>query len=443
MKDKIIIRGGQVIDPVRGSIAFEDLLVESRAGCASGKVTIGKPGAFEDLKGVADVVEAAGQFVTPGLVDLHVHLREPGQEWKENIKTGSEAAVLGGITTVCCMPNTQPRNDCEEITRAILEKATIADAARVLPIGAVTIGLKGKELSPLSELFNAGCCAFSDDGEPVYDAGIMRRALEWCAMHGATIMCHEEDKSLSAGGVMNESPLSFRLGLPGMAKVAEDVMIARDIELARVTKGKVHICHVSTARSVELIRRAKNDGISITAEVTPHHLLLTEECVCGFDTNSKMSPPLREAEDCEALLLGLKDGTIDCIASDHAPHELDSKRCEFERASFGILGLQTNLPLLLQLIKEHGLPMLRGIQSFTSSAGAILGTNSGSNHNLGTFNVADIVVIDPDAVWEMNESSIHSKSKNTPFLNQQLRGKASTVIVGGKIKVRDGKLEAR
>lgn len=429
----IIVKNGTVIDPAAGREGEFDLLIEGDTIAA-----VDKPGSIK--KEGATVIDARGRWVVPGLIDLHVHLREPGFEWKETIATGSQAAVLGGFTTVCCMPNTNPSNDCAEITKFILEKACAAAAARVLPIGAVSVGLKGKQMAPLSELWQAGCAAFSDDGEPIYDAGMMRRALEWCRMHGATISCHEEDKNLSCGGCMNESPLSTRLGLRGMHKVAEDVMVARDIELGRVTQGKVHICHVSSARSVELIRRAKNDGIAITAEVTPHHLVLSESAVTEYDTNAKMSPPLRDEEDMSALLAGIKDGTLDAIASDHAPHELDSKMVEFSRASFGILGLQTSLPLILGFVKKKKLSRLRAIELLTSSPAKAFGLAYGT---LKPGAKADIAIINPEERWTFDRDSVKSLSFNSPFLGQEMTGKAETVIVNGAVVVQQGNLVAK
>ncbi len=428
----ILIRNGLLIDPASKLEAERDILVENDI-----IREIGQPGSLSAVQ-VKRTIDAKGKWVVPGLIDLHVHLREPGFEWKETIQSGARAAAMGGFTSICCMPNTSPTNDRAEITRFILERGESLGLARVLPIGAVSVGLKGQDLSPLSELAQAGCVAFSDDGEPVWNSGLMRRALEWCLMLGLPISCHEEDKCLSAGGCMNESGLSFKLGLPGMPKVAEEVMIARDIELARTTGGKIHICHVSSARSVELIRRAKNDQINISAEVTPHHLLLTEDGVANYDTNFKMSPPLREAEDVEALLLGLKDGTIDAIASDHAPHDLDSKRVEFSKASFGVIGLQTNLPLTLELVRSEKISRLRAIEAWTSAPAKAFGLRYGT---LRKGACADICLIDPQHEWKFEPETIESKSKNSPFLARALKGIADTVIRNGVVVVSDKKAE--
>jgi dihydroorotase len=426
----ILVTGATVIDPSQQLDEERDLLIED------GKIKdIGRPGSFASAS-VAETIKAPGCWVTPGLIDLHVHLREPGFEWKETIKTGGDAAALGGYTSICCMPNTRPVNDCAEITRFILDKAREA-RARVLPIGSVTRALKGEEMSPLSELRKAGCIAFSDDGEPVWSAMMMRRALEWALMLDCPISCHEEDKSLSDGGCMNESALSVKLGLKGMSRIAEDVMVSRDIELGRFTGGKVHICHVSTARSVELIRRAKNDGIRITAEVTPHHITLTEDAVAEYDTYAKMSPPLREDADLQALLEGLKDGTIDAIASDHAPHEEDSKRVEFSRATFGILGLQTALPLLLERVAGGVLSRSRAVETMSSGPARAFGLEGGT---LRKGAPADLIVVDPKREWSFEPEAVVSLSRNSPFYGRTMRGRAETVMVGGRVVVRRAEL---
>lgn len=425
----VIIENGRVIDPGSALDGNFDILIEDGHVMA-----IDKPGAFSALSD-AEEIDASKKWVVPGLIDMHVHLREPGFEWKETIASGSQAAIAGGFTTVCCMANTKPVNDNAEITKYIIEQAERIGLARVLPFGAVSLGLEGKRLAELTDMAKAGCVAFSDDGQPVFDAGLMRRALEWCSMLGLRICCHQEDKALTAGGVMHESALSERLGLRGMPAVTEEIMIARDIELARAFGGRIHICHLSTARGVELVRRAKEDGIDVTAEVTPHHLFLTEASVINYDTNCKMSPPLRAVEDCDALWDGLSDGTIDVVASDHAPHELDSKQKEFSLASFGIIGLQTSLPLMLEAVRERRVSAERVIELFTSCPARVLDLELGT---LRKGSVADVTVIDPEYRWSFSREVNRSKSFNTPFIDRKLQGCATTVLKGGIIKMFNG-----
>lgn len=428
---RILISGGTIIDPScdrdgEGDLSIRDGIIED----------VRSPGGFSKDK-FDETVDATGQWVVPGLIDIHVHFREPGFEKKETVLTGSRAAVLGGYTTVCCMPNTNPVNDSSFVTRYILERAREANLCKVLPIGAVTKSSQGKEMAPLTELAEAGCAAFSDDGEPVYDSGLMRRALEWSAMLGRVISCHEEDKCLCRGGAMNEGPTALKLGIQGIPGIAEDVMIARDIELARYTGSRVHICHVSTARGLELIRRAKSDGIKITCEVTPHHLHLTESAVGEYDTNAKMNPPLRSDEDVMALREGLQDGTIDAIASDHAPHEPDSKIVEFCKATMGILGLQTNLPLSLEFVRNRTISRRRLIELLSTGPARAFGLSAGT---LSRGASADVTVIDPEATWKLDLARIVSKSQNSPFIGQSMTGMARDVWVNGDRKVKGGTL---
>ena len=426
MSDTILIKNGILVDPASGRDGEFDLLIEKET------VKCIEPRGVLPDSAAGKVIDAAGRWVVPGLIDLHVHLREPGYEWKETIAHGARAALAGGYTSICCMPNTRPTNDCAEVTRVILDKAKAAQAARVLPIGAVSIDRKSEKLAPLSELRKAGCVAFSDDGDPVSNAGLMRRALEWCLMLDVRINCHEEEKTLSCGGVANESPLTARLGLRGWPTLAEDVMTSRDIEIARYTGGKVHICHVASARGVELIRRAKNDGIDVTAEVTPHHLVLTEEAISSYDTMAKMMPPLRALEDVEALREGLRDGTIDAVASDHAPHEHDSKLVEFDVAAVGVLGLQTSLPLILDFVAEGVISRRRAVEALAAGPARVLGLEFGS---LAAGRPADVCIIDPAHKWTFTREVVQSKSFNSPFLGRVMTGVAETVLVGGRIVV--------
>ncbi len=338
------------------------------------------------------------------------------------------------------MPNTSPTIDNAEVSRFVLSRAELASLANVHPIGAVTVGRKGHELAPLYELAEAGCVAFSDDGDPVWDAGIMRRALEISRDLKTPITCHEEDTSITGGGsgigggVMDECGRAFRLGLPGMPAVAEEVHIARDIELARETGGHVHICHLSTARGALLVKRGKEDGINVTAEVTPHHLFFSNEDVDGVDTNFKMSPPLRSAEDVQALRQALSDGVIDCIASDHAPHERDSKECEFQNAAMGIIGFQTTLPLTLSLVRDGVLSKERAIEALSTSPAHVFNLEAGA---IKAGQQADIAIIDPEKSWKYTRDNNFSKSSNTPFFGTEFQGVTTTTLVNGKILHRD------
>lgn len=422
-QEKLLLQGARVIDPAQGIDEVRSVLIENGVILA-----LDAPSAFAGLSDT-QIISLEGKLLTPGLVDIHVHLREPGQEWKETVATGVKAAVAGGFTRVCCMPNTRPINDCSSVTENILEKARAANLAKVLPIGAITMGSKGESLAPYIELKNAGCVAFSDDGWPVSDAGVMRKALEYNLMLGTVLTVHEEDLSLSGGFAMNESARSVRMGLKGMPDAAENVMIARDIELARLTGGRVHFCHVSTARGVELIRRAKEDGIPVTAEVLPHHFLLDESAVEGYDTQAKMSMPLRLPEDVAAMCEGLRDGVIDCISSDHAPHESDSKTIEFDKASFGILGLQTTVPLTLQKVRDGAWSLQRAIEALTIDATRCLNLEPAT---LTKGRAADITVIDTERKFVLEKKHIQSKSVNTPFFGTELQGHAERTFVNGK-----------
>ena len=434
---KTFIVNGTIIDPSQDHSKKGVLVIEGGKILAI-EESVDIPKDFD-----GEVFDADGKWIIPGLIDAHVHLREPGQEWKETILSGSKAAIAGGYTSIMCMPNTTPAIHSAEIVEFVLKKGREANLARILPIGAVSLSRKGEQIAPLLELAEAGCVAFSDDGDPVWDAGLMRRALQISASLNMPICCHEEDCSITHGGtgstnggVMDECGHSFRLGYKGMPAVAEEVMIARDIELARETGGHAHICHVSTARGALLIERAKQDGIKVTAEVTPHHLHLTHDDVDGIDTHYKMSPPLRAAEDVEALRDALSTGVIDMIASDHAPHERDSKECEFESATMGITGLQTNLSLTLQLVNDGVISKERAIDALSTQAAQLIGVDTGSFKKGAP---ADVVTIDPKGKWELDEKSNCSKSVNTPFWNQEMPGGVDTVFVDGECKLRDGK----
>lgn len=424
----ILLENAHVIDPASGTDAKQDLLLDGKH-----IKDIGKPGAFLNAQ-VNERIDLSNKWLVPGLVDIHVHLREPGFEWKETILSGAKAAVAGGFTTICCMANTNPVNDNAEVTRFIIDKSKFAGLAKVRPLGALSVGLKGENLAPFSEMAHAGCVAFSDDGEPVQNTLLLRRALEWCSMLNTPIALHEEDPYLCENGSMNESALATKLGLHGMPKSAEDLMIARDIELARLTNARLHICHVSSARAVELVRRAKSDGICVSAEATPHHLFLTEDAVIQYDANAKMNPPLREAKDLNVLREALADGTIDCVASDHAPHELDKKRIEFQLAAFGIIGLQTTLSLVLELVREGFLTRLRAIDVLTTGASRVFSLGCGKLEKGG---VADITIIDPEKEWVFSEDENLSLSANSPFLGRQMKGKAETVIIDGSIVLKN------
>lgn len=419
---KKLFTGGTVIDPSTDIEGRYDLFIEDDK-----VVAVDAPG---NLAGAAadETVDVTGLWLTPGLIDIHVHLREPGFEWKETIASGCASAVAGGFTSICCMPNTNPVIDTGEVVKFIKDEARRVGLSRVYPIGAVTKGLKGEQLAPLYELASEGCVAFSDDGEPVWDPLVMRRALEILGSLGIPITGHEEEKALTRGGAMNESSLSLALGLGGMPGAAEDIMVARDIELARLTGAHVHCCHVSTARSVLLIRRAKEDGIHVTGEVTPHHFTLTEEAVQEYDTAAKMSPPLRSRADVEGCIEGLVDGTLDCIGSDHAPHDLDTKRIEFARAANGILGFPTTLPLALELVRLGKLSRRRMVAALTSEPARLFKLPGGS---LRRGAMADITIIDPEARWVFDDATNYSKSKNSPFWGHELIGRATQVYVGG------------
>jgi dihydroorotase len=422
----ILIRGGRVLDPSRDTDEVADLYL------ADGKVQslgrdLGRP---DD----ALVLDAAGKIVAPGLIDLHVHLREPGQEDIETVATGAMAAAAGGFSAVCAMPNTDPVTDNQAAVGFIVSQAQRAEKARVYPIGAVSLGQKGQQLAEFGELVGAGAVAVSDDGKPVVSSHLMRTALEYARTFGIPVADHCEEPTLSAGGVMHEGLVSTRLGLKGIPAAAEEIMVARDILLAELTGGHVHLCHMSTRGSVELIRRAKDRGIRVTAEACPHHFTLTHEACEGYNTNAKMNPPLREPEDREAIRQGLRDGTIDVICTDHAPHHYDAKEREFDDAPNGIIGLETALGLAMTELVESGLLSLAELVLRMSVLPArIFGLAGGT---LAPGAAADVVVLDPDARWVVRPELFYSKSRNTPFAGRELRGRADATIVRGRVVFR-------
>jgi dihydroorotase len=418
----LLISGGTVVDPLSGRHGAFDLLI------AGGRIArLAPPGKAGDAD---EHLDASGCWVVPGLIDMHVHLREPGYEYKETVLTGTRAALAGGFTAVACMANTDPVNDNGAVTKYILEKAAAADLARVYPIGAVSVGLAGEQLAEIGEMREAGIVAVSDDGRPVMDSGLMRHALEYSAMFNLPVIAHEEDRGLAGEGLMNEGPTAFRLGLKGMPAAAEEAMVARDIALLERTGGRLHIAHASTSGTVDLVRRAKARGLAVTAEATPHHFSLTEEAVGEYDTNAKMNPPLRTPADVAALIDGLRDGTIDAIATDHAPHHRDEKELEFECAAHGVVGLETALPLCLRLVREHGVGLDTLVRALSSNPARILGVPGGS---LAEECVADVTVIDPECAWSVMPDAFLSKSRNTPFGGWAMTGAARATIVGGRV----------
>ncbi|MGE0441074.1 MAG: dihydroorotase [Gemmatimonadales bacterium] len=418
-----LIGGGRVIDPSRQTDGTADVLVVDGRIEAIGR-NIPAP---EGLRRI----DAAGKVVAPGLVDVHVHLREPGQEHMETIATGAAAAVAGGFTAVCAMPNTDPVIDNQAAVGFVLRQAIRAGMARVHPIGCISVGQKGQQLAEFGEMVAAGAVAVSDDGRPVVSGQLMRTALEYAKVFGIPVADHCEDPTLAHGGAMHEGGVSTRLGLKGIPAAAEEIMVARDLLLAELTGGHIHLCHISTAGSVELIRRAKEKGVRVTAEVTPHHLSLTHERCLGYDTNAKMNPPLRRAEDVQALREGLRDGTIDCIATDHAPHHYDAKQREFDDAPNGVIGLETALGVALRELVEPGLLSLPDLLARMSTIPARTFRLGGGTLAVGA--PADLLVFDPARRWEVRAEDLHSKSANSPYLGETLTGQADLTVVGGRI----------
>ncbi|KPV39534.1 dihydroorotase [Thiohalorhabdus denitrificans] len=419
---RTLIRGGRVIDPASGRDEVADVAI------ANGRIqAIGDaPGDF----GADRVIDADGLVVCPGLVDMHVHLREPGQEWKEDIESGSRAAAAGGVTSVACMANTRPVNDRRSVTEQIKSTAQRVGLSRVHPIGAITRDLAGETLTEMHELAGAGCVAFSDDGRPVPDAGIMRRALEYAATFDYLLILHEEEGALSAGGAMNEGAHATRMGLPGIPNASEDVMIARDVILAELTGGRIHIAHVATSGGVELIRQAQARGLPVTGEAAPHHLFLTDTDVGAFDSHAKMAPPLRSPEDRAAVRAAVADGTLTAIATDHAPHEADAKSEAFACCANGVTGLETLLGLTLRLVDEEVLDLPSALARVTNGPAEVLGLEAG---RLGVGEVADVCLFDPETEWTVEPERMYSRSVNTPFAGWRLRGRVTHTLVGGRL----------
>jgi dihydroorotase len=416
----IWIRGGRLLDPSTGRDGPGDLLIEGERIAALG------PGL--DAPG-AEVIDAGGAWVAPGFVDLHAHLREPGHEYKEDIASGGRAAVAGGFTAVACMANTLPVNDDPSVTEYILDRARHESPARVYPIAAATRGLAGQVMTEMSALVEAGVVAFSDDGHTIMDSGVMRRVLEYSQLVRVPVIVHAEDRTLVRDGVVNEGPVSTRLGLPGNPAVAEAIHVARDLMLAELTGAHLHVAHVSTAEAVDLIRAARERGVHVTAEVTPHHLTLTEEASLGYDPNTKMAPPLRAERDRRACRAGLADGTLDAIATDHAPHAVHEKDVEFTAAPPGVIGLETAVPVTLELVRAGELSPLEWVRRLATSPARILGRGTGG---LAPGAPADVVVVDPERRWRYDPAKGWSKSRNSPWAGCEMVGRAIATLVAGR-----------
>ncbi|MBI3593517.1 MAG: dihydroorotase [Nitrospirae bacterium] len=422
---KMILKGGRLIDPKNNIDQIAQLVIESDKITKISTESISSNG--------IEVLDVSGMIISPGFIDLHVHLRDPGQEYKEDIRSGTEAAAAGGFTSVCCMPNTKPVNDNEAVTHYILEKARKEGLVNVLPAGAITKGSRGEELAEIGKLKEAGCVALTDDGWPVMNSEMMRRSLEYAKTFDLVVMPHCEDRHLSEGGVMNEGRTSTEMGLRGIPCQAEEVMISRDILLAQLTESRIHFAHISSEGGVRLIRDAKKRGISVTAETCPHYFTLTDEATLGYNTNAKMNPPLRSIKDREAVKQGLKDGTLDAISTDHAPHSPDEKEQEFDKAPFGIIGLETVLPLALALVQEGMITLSQMITLLTVNPAKILKIKKGS---LEAGSIADLTIFDPNEEWVVDATRFKSKSRNSPFNGWKMKGRVKFTIVSGKVVYR-------
>ncbi len=426
MSDVLVLCRVRAVDPSRTLDAEIDVVIErgmiARAGRDAGKGLV----AGEHVR----IIDGAGKLLLPGLLDMHAHLREPGQEYKEDIASGLRAAAAGGFTDVCAMPNTRPVNDTRAITEMLVSKSRAVSGVRLHPIAAITIGQIGEALTEMADLKDAGAVAVSDDGKCVTSSAVMRRALEYASTFDLAVIQHAEDHALTAGAQMHEGAISTRLGLRGWPRVAEDAIVARDVLLAEYTKSKYHVAHVSTLGSVAILREAKSRGISVTAEVTPHHLLLTHEALLGYDTACKVNPPLREEADVAALRAALADGTIDCIATDHAPHSPLEKDCEFAEASPGMIGLELCVPLLLGLVKDGVLSLARFVEALTSAPARVVGLPSS---RIAEGARADVTLIDPSSVWTIDPARLRTKSKNTPFLKREVTGRVLMTVAAGRV----------
>ena len=433
----LLIQGGRIIDPSQGIDVTGSLLI------AEGKILWLGKGEKTPPQPDYDVLPARGLVVCPGFIDLHCHLRQPGFEEKETIATGTKAAARCGFTTICCMPNTSPPLDNQTVVEYIKSKSASEGVVRVLPIGCISKGRKGEELAEMGELASAGVIAFSDDGEPALNSHLMRQALDYSRAFDLPIIDHCEDKALSEGGQMNEGIISTRLGLRGIPNAAEEIIVARDLALAQLTGSRLHIAHVTTEGSVELIRRAKEKGIKITAEVTPHHLTLTEERVIGYDTNAKVNPPLRTKRDIKALIQGLNDNTIDIIATDHAPHTEADKLCEFDLAPFGISGLETALGSLMSLVHDREISLVTLIAKLTYEPARIIGNKYGKLGTLAIGAPADVTLFDPTLEWVVDTKAFASKGRNTPLAGERLKGKVMATIFQGKLVYKDDSINVK
>jgi len=423
MVNTMLIRGGRVIDPANGIDKLADILVENGRVAA-----IGENLACEG----AQVIDATGKVVAPGFIDMHCHLRDPGQEYKEDLISGTKAAARGGFTGVCCMPNTKPVNDNAAVTRYILEKAQWqGSGVHVYPVGAISKGLEGKEMAEIGRMKQAGIIAISDDGKPVSNSNLLRLAMQYADHFGVFIMSHSEDKNLVGDGVMNEGFISTKLGLPGITRAAEEVMVARDILVAEAEGKRIHLCHVSTKGGVQLVREAKKRGVRVTAETAPHYIGATDEWVIGYDSNCRVNPPLREEEDRQACIAGLVDGTLDCIATDHAPHHQDEKKVEFHIAASGISGFETAFCLSnTKLVKDGHMTLSQLIEKMSAAPAKLLGVPGG---NLAVGSAADIVVLDPDREVTVDAEKFVSRGHNTPFNGKTYYGAVCMTIVGGRV----------